>query len=400
MMLRSKLFNIFDFYAALMGFLPGVFLYAQEIDPVNWEICEGDPVTVEPGFDQAGSDSQYTWYHDASGTVEITDGTFNGIEYQLGSNGELTILGLKYEPTASTYIQASTYNYYVELSGPDVPLPPMKHIKVRVFHVPILQTSQPPSVCDPDGSVDLSSSIEEFNPDIFDYQIVSPSGNTVSIDDIYEQQENGTYSVRSSFKDFECWSAWKPIDVNIALSVLEPAFDYEANLGMGNVLQNGTAQVLHPVDFFDVTPWEVSSWHWDFGDGHEVTIQNPTHTFAAKGVYSVVITAEDAIGCMHSFERLIEVRDDYAIIVPNAFSPFGKKNNHFKPEYKGVVDMEFYVFNTWGELLFFTQSLDSEGWDGTWKDKVAPEGNYIYKGIFITSSGAEIIKDGVFSLIR
>ncbi|SFT78178.1 gliding motility-associated C-terminal domain-containing protein [Algoriphagus locisalis] len=399
-MLRSKLFNIFSFFPVLMLFFPGGWLYAQEIDPVNWEICEGDPVTVEPGFDQAGSDANYTWYHDAGGTVAITDGTYNGIEYQLGSDGELTILGLKYEPTASTYIQASTYNYYVELSGSNVPPTPLKHIKVRVFHVPRLRTNNPPAVCDPDGSVDLSSSIDEFDLDVYDYQLVSPSGNAVSIDDIYDQQENGTYTVRSSFKEFECWSEWKSIDVTIALSTLEPAFDYEANLGTGNVLRNGTAQLLHPVDFFDVTPWAVSSWHWDFGDGHEATIQNPTHTFAAKGIYTVVLTAEDTIGCLHTLERLIEVRDDYLILIPNAFSPSGQKNNHFKPEYKGVVKIEFYVFNTWGELLFFTQSLDSEGWNGTWKGKVAPEGNYIYKGVFITSSGMEVIKDGVFSLIR
>ncbi|WBL42570.1 PKD domain-containing protein [Algoriphagus halophytocola] len=399
-MLKNRLLNIFSIYALLMGFLPSVCLFAQVIDPDTWEICEGDPVTVEPGFGQAGSDAQYTWYHDASGTSVISDGTFNGIEYQLGSNGELTILGLKYESTANTYIQASTYNYYVELSGPNMPPSPMKHIKVRVFHVPRLQTTKPPTVCDPDGSVDLSLSIEEFDPEVYDYQLVSPSGNTVSIDDIYDQQENGSYSIRSSFKEFECWSAWKPLDVTIALSTLEPAFDYETNLGMGNVLQNGTAQVLQPVDFFDVTPWEVSSWHWDFGDGHEATIQNPTHSFGAKGIYSVVLTAEDAIGCLHTFERLVEVRDDYLVIFPNAFSPSGKKNKHFKPEFKGVVDMDFYVFNTWGELLFFTQNLDSEGWDGTWKGKLAPEGNYVYKGFFRTSSGVEIIQDGVFSLIR
>lgn len=307
---------------------------------------------------------------------------------------------MKYEPTANTYIQASTYNYYVELSGPHVPTSPLRHVKVRVFDVPELQTFRPPTVCDPNGSVDLSSFIGEFDTEVFDYQIISPSGNPVLIDDIYDQQENGSYTVRSSYKEFECWSAWKSIDVTIALSSLEPAFEYEFNLGMGNMVQNGPVQVLQQVDFFDVTLWEVSSWHWDFGDGHEAIVQNPTHSFTAKGIYSVVLTAEDDIGCLYTFERLVEVRDDYLVIVPNAFSPSGKKNIYFKPVYKGVVGMEFYVFDTWGELIFFTESIDSDGWDGTWKGKVAPAGNYIYKGIFTTSSGVEITKDGVFSLIR
>ena len=40
----------------------------------------------------------------------------------------------------------------------------------------------------------------------------------------------------------------------------------------------------------------ITSWHWDFGDDHSSTEQNPLHTYAADGVYEVVLTIESP-GC-------------------------------------------------------------------------------------------------------
>ncbi len=34
----------------------------------------------------------------------------------------------------------------------------------------------------------------------------------------------------------------------------------------------------------------IVSWHWDFGDGTTSSLQNPTHTFAASGIYNVCLT--------------------------------------------------------------------------------------------------------------
>ncbi|MEE6296008.1 PKD domain-containing protein [Georgenia wangjunii] len=40
----------------------------------------------------------------------------------------------------------------------------------------------------------------------------------------------------------------------------------------------------------------LTSWHWDFGDGQTSTEQNPVHTYAAPGEYPVTLTVEDADG--------------------------------------------------------------------------------------------------------
>ena len=47
------------------------------------------------------------------------------------------------------------------------------------------------------------------------------------------------------------------------------------------------------VDFVDRSTGNVTSWAWDFGDGSSSTEQNPTHTFADAGRYSISLTVDD-----------------------------------------------------------------------------------------------------------
>ncbi len=44
------------------------------------------------------------------------------------------------------------------------------------------------------------------------------------------------------------------------------------------------------VTFWDTSWGTVSSWFWDFGDGHTSTEQNPTHVFETDGVHYVTLT--------------------------------------------------------------------------------------------------------------
>jgi PKD repeat protein len=37
-------------------------------------------------------------------------------------------------------------------------------------------------------------------------------------------------------------------------------------------------------------------WHWDFGDGNTSTLQNPTHTYAAPGIYATCLIASNGCG--------------------------------------------------------------------------------------------------------
>ncbi len=50
------------------------------------------------------------------------------------------------------------------------------------------------------------------------------------------------------------------------------------------------------VDFTDLSTGAPASWAWDFGDGGTSTQQNPTHTYAAAGTYTVKLTVTGTCG--------------------------------------------------------------------------------------------------------
>ena len=60
--------------------------------------------------------------------------------------------------------------------------------------------------------------------------------------------------------------------------------------------ENSTFSCDGTVYFTDRSTNSPTSWAWDFGDGGTSTEQNPSHTYAANGVYDVTLTATNLIG--------------------------------------------------------------------------------------------------------
>lgn len=50
------------------------------------------------------------------------------------------------------------------------------------------------------------------------------------------------------------------------------------------------------IDFIDESLFVPTSWLWDFGDGNTSTQQNPTHTYASDGLYTVTLTVTNSFG--------------------------------------------------------------------------------------------------------
>jgi PKD repeat protein len=69
------------------------------------------------------------------------------------------------------------------------------------------------------------------------------------------------------------------------------------------------------VHFTDKSTGSPTSWSWDFGDGGASTAQNPTHTYAAEGGYTVVLAASNASG------TAMLVQANYITVTAQAAAP-------------------------------------------------------------------------------
>jgi len=54
--------------------------------------------------------------------------------------------------------------------------------------------------------------------------------------------------------------------------------------------------VMNPIQFTDHSTNSPTSWSWNFGDTATSTVQNPTHSYQLKGLYTVILTATNSNG--------------------------------------------------------------------------------------------------------
>lgn len=54
-------------------------------------------------------------------------------------------------------------------------------------------------------------------------------------------------------------------------------------------------------------PSGIVAWDWDFGDGNTANTQNPTHTYAAEGVYTVTLEVTTGNGCVDQLTQDVTV---------------------------------------------------------------------------------------------
>ncbi|KAA0004469.1 MAG: PKD domain-containing protein [Thermoplasmata archaeon] len=66
---------------------------------------------------------------------------------------------------------------------------------------------------------------------------------------------------------------------------------------------------VHFTDESYDTDGSVVAWFWDFGDGYNSTLQNPTHVYTDDGTYTVTLTVTDDDGASDSISKIIEIKN-------------------------------------------------------------------------------------------
>lgn len=171
-------------------------------------------------------------------------------------------------------------------------------------------------------------------------------------------------------------------------------FVTDAN-GCTGTSSNVVANVYpNPVAAFTVTPPVINimeplvtfnnissagSYQWNFGDGVTSNNMQPTHTYGDTGTFTVQLIVTTQHGCVDTAYSTIYISDVFSIYVPNAFTPNGDgRNETFTPVVMGYDYYEFWIFDRWGEMIYYSTKTGTP-WDGTYQGKIVQQDVYVWK---------------------
>jgi len=183
-----------------------------------------------------------------------------------------------------------------------------------------------------------------------------------------------------------------------------------------NVLGNGieakfeAPMMLCPKDFAQFvnnsTGSTISAYSWSFGDGTTSDQQvPPDHLFPQTGEetkYTVMLVVGNSLGCSDTARQVIDVLKTCFIAVPGAFTPNGDGVNDYLYPLNALkaVDLQFRVYNRWGQLVFQTTNWLVK-WDGTTGGRPQPAGTYAWTLSYTDGdTGKRIVQNGTSILIR
>ena len=166
-----------------------------------------------------------------------------------------------------------------------------------------------------------------------------------------------------------------------------------------------------PIQFYNLST-DADEFVWYFGDGETSSDENPTYEYTNAGNYSVILTANNEWGCSSTFtyENAVTAKDGGLLVFPTAFTPISGggnggvydlnayNNDVFRPLHGGVLDFEVFVFNKYGEQIFYSSDINI-GWDGYVGGILAAQDVYAYKAIATLSDGTFVEKAGTVTLI-
>ena len=173
-----------------------------------------------------------------------------------------------------------------------------------------------------------------------------------------------------------------PYGINPAVNAFAGSND---TISIGNGVQlsgNGTA---------------IVSWIWSPSAGlSDSTVSNPFANPSQTTDY--VLSVTDINGCMDSDTLTVFVETDYAVFIPNLFSPNGDGYNDTWeiPEIANYPNTAVQIINREGQVVYSNENYDNT-WDGTHKEKDLPEATYYYLIVFENS---DVSYKGAVTILR
>ncbi|MEI9909732.1 MAG: gliding motility-associated C-terminal domain-containing protein [Bacteroidota bacterium] len=129
-------------------------------------------------------------------------------------------------------------------------------------------------------------------------------------------------------------------------------------------------------------------------------ISNPVATPTGNTQY--VVKGTDGQGCSNYDSIVVSFSpiNPSGYFMPNAFTPnYDGLNDCYGIKFWGIVqELEFSIYNRWGERIFFTKD-PTACWNGIYKGKMQDIGVYVYMIKAKTVCG-DTFRKGLFTLAR
>lgn len=134
--------------------------------------------------------------------------------------------------------------------------------------------------------------------------------------------------------------------------------------------------VNEAIEFMDASSEaNIAQWTWNFSHLKNQTMFKPNLTmiYENPGSYAAALMVVSDHGCKDTVVKEVIVGEDFAIYVPDAFTPNGDGHNDiFQPKGVGITKFEMNIFDRWGERVFTTNDMEV-GWDGTFPRRTNEE---------------------------
>jgi gliding motility-associated-like protein len=169
-----------------------------------------------------------------------------------------------------------------------------------------------------------------------------------------------------------------------------PTSNFTAN-PLETVLEQATIQFTN-----SSVSTDTLTYNWDFNDGTTSDNTNPSHTYTETGSYNVLLTVVTDNGCEDTYSTEITVHPDFAVFIPNAFTPNGDGlNDVFEVKGVGVKTYQLQIYSRWGEQLY-----ESNNFENKWDAANVPAGTYVYVIHATTLLDKQIEEKGTVTVIK
>lgn len=141
--------------------------------------------------------------------------------------------------------------------------------------------------------------------------------------------------------------------------------------------------ILAPFISFQNVSIGYNSFYWYYNDGINITDSlnnNPTHYYNTDipQDFNVFLAVKNQFGCIDTVSKYIEIGPEYTFYIPNTFTPNSDGiNETFTGAGIGIKDFAMWIFDRWGEMIYFTNDI-KKGWDATVKGKEVSDKMDVY----------------------